>query len=84
MLVSPSRNLTFQLVRENSITFWQADGLNKLGLDSTTLAILLQLNQSCRTEKQKIQEEESDCSLSLMGLAVMGLRYKFNYPVSLS
>ncbi|KAL2305405.1 hypothetical protein Nmel_007391 [Mimus melanotis] len=50
MLVSPSRNLTFQLFTENSVTFWQADGLNKLGLDSTTLAVLLQLNQSCRTE----------------------------------
>jgi len=50
MLVSPSTNLTFELIRENGVTFRQADGLNKLGLDGTTLAILLQLNQSCRKE----------------------------------
>lgn len=50
VFVSPSRNLTFELIGENCVSFWQADGLNKLGFDGTTLAILLQLNQGCRIE----------------------------------
>lgn len=81
MLVSPSRNLTFELIGENGVAFWQADGLNKLGLDGTTLAILLQLNQGCRTENTV----GIKCLFPfLIGLAAVGLRYNFNYPLSLS